>query len=389
LPANLPPDAKAKWNEVTLTRNPEERLRLMGEFISLVPKHKGTEKLCHTVKRQMAQLREDIDRRKKAAKRSGGPSYFIEKAGAAQIVIVGPTNAGRSSLLRAVSNSSVDVASWPYATRMPTPAMLPYEDIQFQLIEAPALVEGSSEGRFDGFQVLSLARNCDGLIIMVDLSSDPGGDYLMIARELANSRVQTVEPEGDVEITRRGYGSDIQFIWDGELVDTSTDEVKALLKDYKIRSALVRVMGRVTLDVVEDSIFGNAVYRPTMVIGNKADLQNSEAVIDSLRQAASPLDVMIISAEKTPELPQKLGSKLFDMLDIIRVYTKQPGKPAATEPIVARKRLTVGDLAKTIHTDFYKRFRYARLWGPSAKFDNERVGVDRQLADGDVVQFHA
>lgn len=389
MPANLPPDAKAKWNEVTLTRNPEERLRLMGEFISLVPKHKGTEKLCHTVKRQMAQLREDIDRRKKAAKRSGGPSYFIEKAGAAQIVIVGPTNAGRSSLLRAVSNSSVDVASWPYATRMPTPAMLPYEDIQFQLIEAPALVEGSSEGRFDGFQVLSLARNCDGLIIMVDLSSDPGGDYLMIARELANSRVQTVEPEGDVEITRRGYGSDIQFIWDGELVDTSTDEVKALLKDYKIRSALVRVMGRVTLDVVEDSIFGNAVYRPTMVIGNKADLQNSEAVIDSLRQAASPLDVMIISAEKTPELPQKLGSKLFDMLDIIRVYTKQPGKPAATEPIVARKRLTVGDLAKTIHTDFYKRFRYARLWGPSAKFDNERVGVDRQLADGDVVQFHA
>jgi len=361
----------------------------MGEFISLVPKHKGTEKLCHTVKRQMAQLREDIDRRKKAAKRSGGPSYFIEKAGAAQIVIVGPTNAGRSSLLRAVSNSSVDVASWPYATRMPTPAMLPYEDIQFQLIEAPALVEGSSEGRFDGFQVLSLARNCDGLIIMVDLSSDPGGDYLMIARELANSRVQTVEPEGDVEITRRGYGSDIQFIWDGELVDTSTDEVKALLKDYKIRSALVRVMGRVTLDVVEDSIFGNAVYRPTMVIGNKADLQNSEAVIDSLRQAASPLDVMIISAEKTPELPQKLGSKLFDMLDIIRVYTKQPGKPAATEPIVARKRLTVGDLAKIIHTDFYKRFRYARLWGPSAKFDNERVGVDRQLADGDVVQFHA
>ncbi|HUS78051.1 MAG TPA: GTPase [Patescibacteria group bacterium] len=389
MPANLPPDAKAKWNEVTLTRNPEERLRLMGEFISLVPKHKGTEKLCHTVKRQMAQLREDIDRRKKAAKRSGGPSYFIEKAGAAQIVIVGPTNAGRSSLLRAVSNSSVDVASWPYATRMPTPAMLPYEDIQFQLIEAPALVEGSSEGRFDGFQVLSLARNCDGLIIMVDLSSDPGGDYLMIARELANSRVQTVEPEGDVEITRRGYGSDIQFIWDGELVDTSTDEVKALLKDYKIRSALVRVMGRVTLDVVEDSIFGNAVYRPTMVIGNKADLQNSEAVIDSLRQAASPLDVMIISAEKTPELPQKLGSKLFDMLDIIRVYTKQPGKPAATEPIVARKRLTVGDLAKIIHTDFYKRFRYARLWGPSAKFDNERVGVDRQLADGDVVQFHA
>ncbi|MDP7207480.1 MAG: GTP-binding protein, partial [Candidatus Bathyarchaeota archaeon] len=108
MPANLPPNAKAKWNEVTLTKNPEVRLQLMGEFISLVPKHKGTEKMCSQVKRQMAQLREDIDEKKKAAKRRGGPSYFVEKAGAAQVAVVGQTNSGRSSLLRAVTNSSVE-----------------------------------------------------------------------------------------------------------------------------------------------------------------------------------------------------------------------------------------------------------------------------------------
>jgi ribosome-interacting GTPase 1 len=385
---NLPPDAKAKWNEVTLTRNPEGRLRLMGEFLSLVPKHKGTERMCRQVKQQMARLRQEIEDKKKAAKRRSAPSYFIEKAGAAQVAVVGPTNAGRSSLLRAVTNSQVEVASWPFATRTPTPGMLQYEDIQFQLVEAPPIVEGSSEGKADGFQVLSLARNADGIIIVVDLADDPGGNLLGVLRELEASRILTVEPEGEVEITRRGHGSDIQFIWDGTLEGCTPDDVIALLREYKIRSALVRIRGRVTLDVVEDAMFGNAVYRPTLVVANKLDLAVAGAA-ESVQASAGGLEVLAISAEKPGGLCELLGAKLFDLLGIVRVYTKQPGKKAAVEPIVARRGLKVGDLAKTIHSDFYKRFKYARVWGPSAKFESERVGLDHELADGDVVQLHA
>jgi ribosome-interacting GTPase 1 len=368
MPANLPPDAKAKWNEVTLTKNPETRLKLMGEFLSLVPKHKGTEKMCSQVKRQMAQIRDELEEKKKAAKRRGGPSYFVEKAGAAQIAVVGPTNAGRSSLLRAVTNSSVEPAPWPFSTRVPTPGMLPYKDIQFQLVEAPPIVEGSSEGKSDGFQVLSAARNSDGIIILVDLTDDPGGNLLTVIRELENSRVLTVKPQGEVEVTRRGHGSDIQFIWEGELDGCTTDDIAALLREYKIRSALVRVRGRVTLDTVEDAMFGNAVYRPTLVIANKADLSSDPAVVESVRASAAPLEVMVISAENPGRLQENLGAKLFDLLGIVRVYTKQPGKQAAVEPIVGRRGMTVGDLAKTIHSDFYERFKYARVTGPSAKF---------------------
>ena len=385
---NLPPDAKAKWNEVVETRNPETRLKLMGEFMSLVPKHKGTDKMCAQVKRQMAQLREEIEEKKKAAKRRSAPSYFVEKAGAAQVAVVGPTNAGRSSLLRAVTNSSVEPAPWPFSTRVPTPGMLPYEDIQFQLVEAPPIVEGSSEGRSDGFQVLSAARNADGLIVVVDLADDPGGNYLMVARELENSRILTQRPEGEVEVTRRGYGSDIQFIWEGELVDCTQDEIVKLLGEYKIRSALVRIRGRVTLDVVEDAMFGNAVYRPTLVIANKSDLVSGEMVEESVKASAKPLEVMFVSAENPGSLAKELGQRLFDLLGIVRFYTKQPGKKAAVEPIVGRRGMTVGDLAKLIHSDFYERFKYARVRGPSAKFESERVGLDHILADGDVVQFH-
>ncbi len=223
---------------------------------------------------------------------------------------------------------------------------------------------------------------------MVDLSDDPVGNYLTVAEELDRARILTVEPEGEVEITKRGYGSDIQFIWDGVLADCSPEEVIRLLNGYKIRSALVRVWGKVTLDVVEDAIFGNAVYRPTLVVANKADLVDGEEFIESVREAARPLEVLAVSAEKTPGLTETLGSKLFDKLGITRVYTKQPGSEPSKEPIVARRGLTVGELAKMIHSDFYERFRYARIWGPSAKFDSERVGLERELSDGDVVQFH-
>jgi ribosome-interacting GTPase 1 len=217
MPANLPMEAKHKWNEVTMTRNPETRLQLMGEFLSLVPKHKGTEKMCSQVKRQMAQLREDIAKKRQQAKKtgSGGPSYYIPKAGAAQMAVIGPANAGRSSLLKAVTNSPVQVTAWPFGTTKPAPGMLPYEDIQFQLVEIPPIVEGSSEGRAEGFMNLSSVRNADGVIVIVDMADDPAGNFLMVSEELESSRILIAPPTGSVEIVKRGLGKGIQFIWGG------------------------------------------------------------------------------------------------------------------------------------------------------------------------------
>jgi len=389
LPTNLPAEAIAKWDEVTLTKNPEERLRLMGEFLSLVPKHKGTERMCSQVKRQMAQLRDEIDKRKRQAKIGGGPSPFVQKAGAAQVAVIGPTNAGRSSLLRAVTNAQVEVTPYPFGTKQPVPGMLPYEDIQFQLVEIPPIVDGSSEGRADGFQNLSAVRNADGVIIVVDLKDDPAGNLLMIKGELDASRILTSKPEGEVEIQRRGIGRDIQLIWEGELDGCTREEVVALLNEFRIRSALVRIRGSVTIDNVEDAIFGNAVYRPTLVVANKADLGIDRRTVDQLRKAADPLDVLVISAEKTPNLAVTIGGELFKLLEIARIYTKEPGEEPAREPVVVRRGITVGELARTIHNDFYRNFKYARIWGPSAKFPNEKVGLDRILEDGTIVQLYA
>jgi ribosome-interacting GTPase 1 len=385
---NLPAEAKKKWFEVTLTKNPRERIRLMQEFLPLVPKHKGTEKMVAHVRRQISQLTEEVEKRKKAAKRGSASSFFVEKAGAAQLVILGPTNVGRSSLLKAVTNATPEIAAYPFSTRSLVPGMLPYEDIQFQLVEAPPIVEGSSEGRANGFQILSQVRNSDGIIIMVDANDDTVAQYLMVAEELEKSRILVTKPKGEVEIKRRGHGSDIQFIWDGELKGCTVDEVISLLREYKIRSAIIRIQGSVTLDIFEDAIFSNAVYHPTIVFANKIDLKMSSSVIETLREAANPIEVVPVSMLETKNLMEKIGSKLFSLLDIIRVYTKEPGKEPSKNPIISKEGLTVGELAKMIHSDFYKRFKYARLWGTYAKFAGERVGLDRLLVDGDIVEIH-
>jgi len=390
MPANLPPEAKAKWDEVVMTKNPEARLVLMGEFLSLVPKHKGTERMCNQVKRQMAQLRDEIEKKKQQQKKagSGGPSYYVPKAGAAQMVVIGPANAGRSSLLKAVTNSSVQVTSWPFGTSKPTPGMLPYEDIQFQLVEIPPIVVGSGEGRAEGFMNLACIRNSDGIIVVVDMTDDPAGNFMMVSEELETSRILMAPPTGTVEINKRGSGRDIQFIWEGELVDCSQEDVIRLLGEYRIRSALVRVIGQVTLDAVEDAVFGNAVHRPTFVLANKIDLNDDPRMLEQLRQAAAPLEVIPVSLEKTQGLVSLIGGKIFDMLMITRVYTKEPGKEPAKDPIVCKTGTTVGDLARQIHNDFYDRFKYARIWGPAAKFDNEKVGLDRVLLDRTIIQIY-
>ncbi|MDI6690487.1 MAG: 50S ribosome-binding GTPase [Candidatus Bathyarchaeota archaeon] len=131
MPTNLPAEAKRKWAEVSATKNPREKLQLMQEFLSLVPKHKGTTKLCAQVKKQMATLRREIEEKKRRKSGKGGPKFFIEKEGAAQIAILGLTNVGKSSLLKAVTNAKVEVSPNPYRTREPVPGVLNYHDIQF------------------------------------------------------------------------------------------------------------------------------------------------------------------------------------------------------------------------------------------------------------------
>jgi ribosome-interacting GTPase 1 len=390
MPTNLPPDAKDKWAEVEATHNPREKLQRMQEFLSLVPQHKGTLKLRGQVKKKMAVLRREMEERKqKRTGRSGGPKYFIEKEGAAQIALLGVTKVGKSCLLSAVTNANVTVSAAPYTTREPVPAVMSFEDVQFQVVEAPALMGGSADGRAWGLQSLALARNADGLILMVDLSCDAVAQLSLVLSELEKARVLVSKPRGRVDIDRLYMGAGLRIILVGKLVDCSMREVEALLRSYRIGDAVVKISGEVTLDEVEDAIFESTTYRPAVVVANKLDVAGAEVNLRRLeRFVGGRFPVVAVSCEKKLGL-ERLGETLFRELGVIRVYTKEPGARAPSQrPFTLRRGATLADLARSIHSDFERDFVFARVWAERLVFSPQKVGLGFALEDGDVVEIH-
>jgi ribosome-interacting GTPase 1 len=389
LPANLTAEAKAKWNKAEQARTAKEKIPALEEFLSAIPKHKGNERLRAQTKRKIALLKAEMSAQHK---RGGGrvAERSLQKAGAAQIAILGLTKVGRSSLLTAVTAAKPVVAEYPYATKESVPGMLQFEDVQFQLVELPALVPGS-EGRFT-FQEGSadLVRTCDGLIIMIDLSGDAVEQLGAILGELGRSQVSTRKSESDVTISKtRSEG--IQLFAAGRLIDCTRDEVSSLLKSYGVSNAIVRTTGDVTLDDIEDVILEtNLIYKPTIVLANKSDVRDATARAPRLLDGiGSELPVLVVSCLTRSGLSE-LGKRLFEALDIARVYTKEPNAThPSPDPFIIKKGTTVGELSRQIHSVLFRQFKYARVWGKSASYDGERVGIGHILSDGDIVQIHA
>jgi len=389
MPANLPAEAKQKYREASLARKPEEKIKKLEEFMSLFPKHKGTENLRAQVKRKISLLKREIEEKKQKKAGAGGPKVFVEKEGDAQIVILGPTNVGRSSLLSLLTNSKVAISSYPYTTTEPTPGMFNYQDLQLQMVEAPALMEGSAEGGAWGLQTLTSARNADGLIFMVDLSQNPTEQFSLISRELEKAKILTRKPKARIEIEKKHMGAKLKFIVLGRLIDCSVKDLKQLLKSYGIRDATVKIQGEATLDDVEEAIFEGTTYRPAIIIANKADHPNAAERIEQLKKTVgNEMKILAVSCITKVGL-ENVGSEIFEMLDIIRVYTKDTSKrDASMRPFTIRKGSTIFDLAKRIHSDFYKQFSYAKVWSKRLRFSPQKVGGTFPLQDGDTVEIH-
>jgi small GTP-binding protein len=389
MPTNLPPNAIKKWAEVEDTRNPREKLERMQEFLSLVPKHKGTAKLCSQIKKQMATMRKEMEEKKQRRAGKGGPKFFIEKEGAAQMALLGLTNVGKSSLLSALTNAKIEVSSNPYTTREPVPSIMNYEDVQFQIVEAPALMEGSADGRAWGLQTLAVARNADGLVLMVDLSKNPVQQLSLVLSELEKARILVSKPKGRVDIERRYMGAGMRLILTGRLGHCTLKEVEELLRSYRITDAVVKISGEVTLDVVEDAIFESTAYRPAVVIANKIDVKGAEANLERLEKYVDKrIPVIAVSCEKRFGL-DKLGETLFKTLGIMRVYTKEPSaRSFSKKPFTLKKGATLHDLAKSIHSDFERNFAFAKVWSKRLAFSPQKVGLGFVLEDGDVVEIH-
>jgi len=388
MPANLTAEAKAKWGKAISARNPEEKIQALQEFLSSFPKHKGNEKLRAQVKRKIANLRVQLEERR-AHKGRSSRQLFIEKQGVAQIVILGLTNVGKSSLLSAVTAAKPLVASYEYTTQEPVQGMLQFEDVQFQLIEVPAIRSELSSGW--NLKNVRFGLNADALMLVVDLSRDACAQLRVLLDALDKARISTEKPKSSVEILKGKGASGIQIAVSGKLTDCTAQEAAKLLQEYGIRNAQVRAYGNVGVDDLEDAIFESAaVYKRAMLVANKIDVEDAKNELERLKSCnGARMRILAISC-KTGEGLVGLGESLFEMLEIVRIYTKEPSqRDPSIDAIVLRKGATVAELARQIHSDLFRNFKYAKIWGASVKYNGEKVGIDHILMDRDIVEIHA
>jgi len=327
MPANLTPqylEAEVKFKQAKAT---PEKIKALEMMMAVIPKHKGTEKLRGQLKSRMAKLKEELQRKPTLGKAE--QLYNMRREGAAQVVLLGPPNSGKSSVFIQLTHASSEVADYPFTTQEPIPGMMKFENLQIQLIDTPPIQPDHIEPGFS-----NLVRNADALLLIVDLTGGP------------------------------------------------VSQMETLLEELKRMK--LGVVGKESIPSEE----GGWVSRRGLILANKCDVKNAfEAYRTVEAHFSRSLPIYPISAKEAMNL-EELRKEVYQLLDRIRVYTKPPGgEPDLTEPVILKKGSTVEDVAFSVHKDFAARLRYARIWG-SGRFGGQMAKRDYVVNEGDVIELH-
>ena len=330
MPANLTPqylEAEKRYKQAV---TPSDKVSALEEMLAVIPKHKGTEKLQADLKSRLSKCRAELQKPQgPGGKRSS--LDIVEREGAGQVVFLGAPNSGKSSLLARLTHATPEIADYPYTTRVPLPGMMPFENIQIQLVDLPPVSHESWEPRLS-----SIIRNADAALLLADLSSPEMLEQLETAQAvLEKSRIQlfSQDPAKPIE--------------------------GAISKKTK-----------------------------TMLVGTKSDLDPEHEALDILKELYGDRVPVFFFSNLTGENLSEIKARIYQMLDIVRIYSKPPGKKADfNDPFVLKKGSTVLEAAAHIHKDFAERLKFAKIWG-SERFEGQMVHRDHVLEEGDVVEFH-
>ena len=326
MPANLTADFLKARKELQAAQTTQEKLAALEKMLSTIPKHKGTDKMQGDIKRRIAKLRDPQSHTRHGGKGSRLDHIDCEAAG--QAVLLGPPNCGKSSLLSALTNAHPEIADYPYSTTLPMPGMMAFEDVPIQLIDLPPLT-----GEYSESWMYSLIRQADLCLLILD------GSHAT------------------------------------EKLSEAVEEIILLLKERHIKL----VVKRTRLEEEE-----RIMEVPCRIVLTKEDLGEHCASRDEL---SSFFPVLSISVERETGL-DALREEVFTALDVIRIYTKLPGKPPdMSEPYVLPAGSTALDAVKAVHRDFVDRIRYIRVWG-SGRFEGQQVPATHPLADKDIIEIH-
>lgn len=328
MPANLTPqylEAERRYKEA---KTISEKITLLEEMLSVIPKHKGTEKLQKDIKTKLSKLKKQTDKKGPTSRKDS--IHFIPKEGAGQVVLIGYPNTGKSQFLAALTNAHPEIAPYSYTTRIPIQGMMPFKNIKIQLVDTPPISINFMENWMP-----SIIRYADLVLLIVDLSSSNPMNQIEDIINILNEK----------NICLSGKSSDVL-----------NDEGK-----YTKKTVIVCNKDE-TLKSYENFKIIDELYKNQFIILNVSALENKNLNL--------------------------LKEEIYKNLNIVRIYSKIPGKKADfDEPFVFIKGITLIEVAESIHKDFAENFRFARIWGVG-KYDGQKVQKDYVVQDEDIIEFH-
>ena len=343
--------------------------------------NKATQGHIGIVKAKMAQLKQQQESRtqKKTGKSEHG--YSVRKSGDGTVLLLGFPSTGKSTLLNKLTGANSEVAAYEFTTVSVIPGMMGYKQAKIQILDVPGIVSGAASGKGRGKEVLTVIHNADLVLMVIEVNHPE--HHLALLKEVGEANIRLNKRKPEVFIKKKSQGG-IQI---GKTVPLEVDDetLRKVLREFKIVNAEVLIRSRIDIDDFIDCIEGNKKYLPAITCLTKIDMVDPILVNKVKKELNADIAV---SAEEDINI-EALKELIFEKLNFIRIYMKEPGKDADTnEPLIIFKNATIENICNKLHKDFISRFKYARIWGVSAKHPGIKVGLKHILKDKDILEVH-
>ncbi|MFX0071431.1 MAG: TGS domain-containing protein [Candidatus Hermodarchaeota archaeon] len=393
--SNIGPEAQAAYQKYLDASTLDEKIRKLEEFLSLVPKHKATEKIVALNKSRLAKLkRQQEENRQRTKSTSKVISPFSIKKEGIQLILISDYHTpgvGKTSLLNYLTGAAKDKIG--KFTSIPEIGIYKFKKIRFQIVDMPSIMKDASKGVGNGKEILSQLRACDLLCICIDLSRNIREQMELILDELYNADIRINIPPPPITIEKTGANK-IQVFFltkeakHNEELTVLSEKLKELIKENGIRNAIVKIYGKITLDQVVDVLIPSMVYKKAIIFATKGDLPNTENTFDKLRDYYSDkFPILIPISIQKQNFPNDFGETVLKYLEKIRIFTSNAGR-VAEKPLLLDKYSTVRDVAERVHKSFLELFEYAVVIRKSARQKKKKVGLDYELKDKDIIEIH-
>lgn len=356
------------------------------ELEDRIAKTKYNKKTQHAIglyKAKLALLKDKASSRSSTGKSKGDERFNVRKTGDGTVVILGFPSVGKSTLLNKITNAKSDIGAYSFTTLAAVPGLLEHKYAKIQIIDVPGIVHGAASGKGRGKEVLGIIRSADLVLILVDAQNP--SHYNALLKEVYEADIRINQRKPDIVVTKKERdGLSVSSLVRLTKIDKKT--IEDIAKMFRLINADILFRDDPTVDQFIDILEGNKVYTKAITVITKIDLVDDNA-LNKIKEEIKP-DLMI-SCEKSIGTDE-LKELIYKKLDLVRIFLKEVGKkPDLKEPLIMFKGCTIHDVCEKLHRDFVSNFRFARVWGNSAKFDGQQFNkMDRALEDKDILELH-